>query len=53
MSMTFLFNHCWKCSNSIKQSVKNLDITLNGTLTMDAHVTNIARTCYFELRRLE
>ena len=35
-----------------KQSVKNLDITLDCHLTMNAHVSNIARTCYLELRRL-
>ena len=35
-----------------KQSVKNLGFTLNCHLTMDAHVSNIARTCYFELRCL-
>ena len=35
-----------------KQSVKNLCFTLDCHLTMNAHVTNIARTCYFELRRL-
>ena len=35
-----------------KQSVKNLGFTLDCHLTMNAHVTNIARTCYFELRRL-
>ena len=35
-----------------KQSVKNLGITLDCHLTMNAHVSNIARTCYFELRRL-
>ena len=35
-----------------KQSVKNLGFTSDCHLTMDAHVTNIARTCYFELRRL-
>ena len=34
-----------------KQSVKNLGLTLDCHLTMNAHVTNIARTCYFELRR--
>ena len=34
-----------------KQSVKNLGFTLDCHLTMNAHVTNIARTCYFELRR--
>ena len=36
-----------------KQSVKNLDFTLDSHLTMNAHISNIARTCYFELRRLE
>ena len=35
-----------------KQSVKNLGLTLDCHLTMNAHVTNIARTCYFELHRL-
>ena len=31
--------------------MKNLGLTLDCHLTMNAHVTNIARTCYFELRR--
>ena len=35
-----------------KKSVKNLGFSLDCHLTMNAHVTNIARTCYFELRRL-
>ena len=35
-----------------KQSVKNLGFTLDCHLTMNAHVSKIARTCYFELRRL-
>ena len=35
-----------------KQSVKNLGFTLDCHLTMNAHVSNIARTCYFELRSL-
>ena len=35
-----------------KQSVNNLGFTLNCHLTMNAHVSNIARTCCFELRRL-
>ena len=35
-----------------KQSVKNLDFTLDCDLTMNAHVSNIVQTCYFELRRL-
>ena len=35
-----------------KQSVKNFRFTLDCHLTMNAHISNIARTCYFELRRL-
>ena len=35
-----------------EESVKNLGFTLDCHLTMNAHVSNIARTCYFELRRL-
>ena len=35
-----------------KQSVKNLGFSLDCHLTMNAHISNIARTCYFELRRL-
>ena len=35
-----------------KLSVKNLGFTLDCHLTMNAHISNIARTCYFELRRL-
>ena len=35
-----------------KQSVKNLGFTLDCHLAMNAHVSNIARTCYFELRSL-
>ena len=35
-----------------KKSVKNLGIKLDCNLTTNAHVSNIARTCYFELRRL-
>ena len=42
------------CNSQIpfKQSVKYLGFTLDCHLTMNAHVSNIARTCYFELRRL-
>ena len=32
--------------------MKNLGFTLECHLTMNAHVSNIARTCYIELRRL-
>ena len=35
-----------------KQSVKNLGFSLDCHLTVNAHVSYIARTCYFELRRL-
>ena len=35
-----------------KNSVKNLGFTLDCHLTMIAHGSNIARVCYFELRRL-
>ena len=35
-----------------KQSAKNFCFTLDCHLTMNAHVFNIARTCYLELRRL-
>ena len=37
---------------SFKQSMKNLGSTLDCHPTMNAHVSNIARTCYFDLRRL-
>ena len=37
---------------TFKHSVKNFVLTLHCHLTMNAHVSNIARTCYFELRRL-
>ena len=42
------------CSAQIpfKQSVKKLGLTLDCHLIKNAHVSNIARTCYFELRRL-
>ena len=35
-----------------KQSVKNLGFTLDCHLTINAHVSNIALTCYFKLHRL-
>ena len=37
---------------SFNQSVMNLGFTLDCRLTKNAHVSNIARTCYFELLRL-
>ena len=41
-----------KVQIAFKQYVKNLGFTLDCHLTTNAHVSNIARTCYFELRRL-
>ena len=35
-----------------RQSVKKFDFTRDSHLTMNAHVYNICRICYFELRRL-
>ena len=35
-----------------KLSVKNFGFTLDCHLTMNAYFSNIARTCYFQLRRL-
>ena len=32
--------------------LRNLVLALDCHLSMNAHVSNIARTCYFELRRL-
>ena len=37
---------------TFKQSVKNVGLTLDCHLTMNAHISTIARTCYFELRSL-
>ena len=35
-----------------KHSVNNMGFTLDCHLTMNAHVSNVARTCYFEMHRL-
>ena len=37
---------------TFKQSVKNLGFIFDCHLTMNAHVSTIARKCYIELRRL-
>ena len=53
ISMTYLLSiFMGNAQILFKQSVKNLGFTLDCHLTMNAHVTNIARACYFELRRL-
>ena len=36
----------------VKQSVKNMGFTLDCHLTMNAHISNISQTCYFELHHL-
>ena len=41
-----------KAQIPFKHNVKYLSFTLVCHLTMNAHVFYIARTCYFELRRL-
>ena len=46
------FNHYWKCSNSLQTVCEEYGLTLDCHLTMNAHVSYIARTCYFELHRL-
>ena len=41
-----------QCSNSHQAVCEEFGFTLDCYLTMNAHVSNIARTCYFELRSL-
>ena len=53
ISITYLLLSLYNYAQiPFKQSVKNLGFTLDCHLTMNAHVSNIARTCYFKLRRL-
>ena len=42
------------CGDSIPTSkcVKNLGVTLDSTLTMDKHISQLRKACYFELRRI-
>ena len=48
-----LLHSMQSCISDVKAwALKNLGFTLDCHLTMNAHVSNIARTCYFELRRL-
>ena len=37
---------------AFKHSLKNVGFTLDCDLTTNQHVSNILRTCFFELRRL-
>ena len=50
----FLLRNCHSMPHLLLlwSTVKNLGFTLDCHLTMNARVSNIARTCYFELRRL-
>ena len=41
-----------KSIDVFKQFVKNLFVILHCHLTVNAHVSYIVRTCYFERRRL-
>ena len=52
ISITYLLLSLWVMLKFPSNSLKNLGNTLDCHLTMNAHVSNIARTCYFELRRL-
>ena len=52
ISIIYLLQSLWEILKFPSNSVKNLGFTLDCHLTMNAHVSNIARTCYFELRRL-
>ena len=49
--MTY-FNHYRQCSHFLQTVCEEFVFTLDCHLTMDAHVSNIARTYYIELPRL-
>ena len=49
---SFIMKSIGNAQIPFKKYVKNLGFTLDCHLTMNAHVSIIARTCYFELRRL-
>ena len=50
--MTYLLQLLLEMLKFPSSSLKNFGSTLDCHLSMNAHVSNIARTCYFELRRL-
>ena len=52
ISITYILQSLSAMPKFPSNSLKNLSFTLDCHLTMKAHVSNIARTCYFELRRL-
>ena len=52
ISITYLLQSLSAMLKFTSNSVKIFDFTLDCHLTMNAHVFNIAQTCYFELRRL-
>ena len=52
ISMTYLLRSLSAMLKFLSNSVKNLGFVLDCHLTMNAHVSNIGCTCYFELHRL-
>ena len=52
ISITYLLQSLSAMLKFPSNSLKNLDFTLDCLLTMNAHVSNIAQSCYFELCRL-
>ena len=52
ISMSYLIQSLSAMLKFPSNTVKNLGFTLDSHLSMNAHVSNIARICYFELRRL-
>ena len=47
------FNHYLQCSNSLQTVSEEFEIYISLSSCYDAHVSNIAQTCYFRLRRLK
>ena len=52
VSIIYLLQSLWETLKFLSNSMKNLGFTLDCHLTINAHVSNIAQTCYFELYRL-
>ena len=52
ISIAYLLQSLWEMLKLPSSCVKNLGFTLDSHLTMNSHVSNIAWTCYFELRHL-
>ena len=52
ISINYLLQSQLAMLNALHPFVKNYGFTMDCHLTMNANVSNIAQTCYFELRRL-